>query len=281
MDGSMSIDMKLFTWVLRHMHSLFSLDDFRNFMCVSKSFRAILGEYADSFVLSVLKVVFSHGEKLSRYWFKHTFYPAFKYKLTEEQRKVIRKMLNDTKNHIKNPSVSQDYEGWTKTLNGGDGWSVEKWDHKMPLIRKTQKAFCGSYSLCELTQDLDLTQIELIKTSDYHCIIETGVYASRRYDCTCKATLKISLYEDSDEPIKEIQKEVSEELPAVCPLTPYHCYRLMSIKIADKALISKAKKMKFVINTIDKKFWAGNYAARFTDMFVRVIPISYYAKVPL
>ena len=298
----MDISKEIFGWIIGHKHDLFSLNDYKTWLCVSKSFVQLLAKHAESFIIDILRLVFTHGEKVSRYWFKHTVYPLFKSHLSPDLRTTVKKILANTKNLIKNPSCSLNLEHWHVTKNGGSGWSVESWAHLMPKKRITQKAFCGSYSDCEMEQTVDISTLLPLLLSESQCVIEGGAYVARRYDCCCTAKVTISLYgedamgkkllavKESEDESKNEQKEPNKldeksvsmgpNLPATSPLTPGHCYKLAAMRFTDAAIVAATKKVQLKIWTKDTQFWAGFYAARFTDMYIRVIPLSYYSKPP-
>ena len=121
-----------------------------------------------------------------------------------------------------------------------------------------------------MRQIIDVSK--LIEGKNYRCSIVGGVYASRRWDCGCLAKLMIGVIGKDGRLIYNKSLEVSDELPPRCEKYPGHCYRLLKLTITDSNIIASADKIELQISTRDKQFMRGHYAARFTDMFVRVIP---------
>ena len=240
---------------------------------------------AEAYIIELLRLVLNNGQKISRYWFKHIFFAEAKIYLSEGQKQIVRKMLRETKNLIKNPSCVQEYNNWTQTKTGGNGWAVNNCDHILAgKTRFTQKAFCGSYSDCEMKQTVSQAEEPfktLLGSNNYKCIIEAGAYAARRWDCGCTARITVTLENNDSKPIEIRTKVVSEELPPACTLTKSHCYKHLAISVNNPVALSSTKKITLTIWTKDTKCWAGQYAARFTDMFIRIVPLAYYLRPPI
>jgi len=267
-------------WMVKYKRDFLSLEDYKTLLAVSKTARGLIMENIESIILHILRLVFNNGEKSSRYWFKHVLYPSVKKGLGNDMRVTIKQMLKNTKNWIKNPSCSQGFNDWTIVQDGGSGWTVGDWPHLLPIRRFTQKAFCGSYSHCVVEQKIDLSLLKE-QIGKEPCSMEAGAYTSRRWDCGCTATVKIVLTGEDDKPTYEAERTVSEELPTEGPFTKGYCFKLISFKCFDYKVIMGAKQAILTLSTRDEKMWSGQFAARFTDMYVRFIPLSYYAKPPL
>lgn len=275
----MSKTLDIFLWVLSHKHELFGIEDFKLLLCVSKKFQILLSSHAESFIVGLAKRALTTGEKIPRYWFKHLVYPRLKQSLTEDQRHVILSMLTETKNLIKNAACSQGKKFWTFSTE--EGWSVENYDHPVPVIRRTQRAFCGSYYDCEVEQDVDLHELApVIKANDGKVVLEAGAYVERRSDCGCTASVRLVLYDSDRRQLAEKSRDVkNEELPIPSGQRPC-TYKLVLLRIVDPKLVAGAYKAKLWLWTKDTQCWSGHYAARFTDMFVRVVPIQYFSRPP-
>ncbi len=273
--------LEIFQWVLSHKHELFSIHDFKVLLCMSKKFQALLARHAEAFIVGLAKRALTTGGKLSRYWFKHCVYPRLKDSLTEDQRHVIDQMLSETRNLIMNATCSQATKYWTLTKTGGNGWTVEDYIHTVPAIRKKQKAFCGSYSDCEMEQDVDLERVDTSKANDFRVVIEAGTYLGRRWDCGSNAEVKLVLYDAEGKQLAETAKKVlNADMPVVDRHQSCCVYKLALLRVADPEVVSRARKARLILWTKDAQFWAGNYAARFTDMFVRIVPLQYFSKPP-
>lgn len=265
----------IFAWVLRHSYRLFGLDDFKTFLMVSKSFRKLLKEYSRAFVLYVLELTLNTSCRITRNWFKYTFFPVVRDNINSNQFEEVRFVLSVSKNRIKNASCNQKLQHWQVTENRGNGWVVQDWKHDILKNRPEQMAFCGSYGKCTMLQTVDLSTTPDLSKLDHKFIITAGTYVARRNDCPCTAWFSVVLLDDEEKELFKYSKEVSEELPSSCEKTKNYCYRLIETQIENPDAITKAKKLVMTLSTKDNKFWAGHYGARFTDMFVRIIPFKY------
>ena len=262
----------LFLWVIRHNSQLFSVEDCRKFLTVSHSFRKLIRDNSSFIVFPILAKVLNSADRMQRHWFKNVFYPLINLGLTNDQIHKVKFALETTRNRIKNASCKHGFEDWEVPNDSqfGRSWVIEKWVHPILKDRPNQMAFCGSYDWCNMSQTINLESLPIL--NEIPCILQAGVYAGRRPDCGCETNYEIEL---QDENGNSIFTKYSYMLDLPISHDGIRYVQIL-LNVFEKEGIKKAKKVVVTLSTKDEKYWDGNYAARFTDMFLRVLPLEYF-----
>lgn len=267
----------LIAWILTQKSVLFNLTDFRNMLISGKAFQEEVYKRADNYILYLLRLIIAKGEKGPRNWFKKYFHDEVKDYVKSARVTIINRMLKETQNHIVNSTCANGFDSWNITQGGPDGWAVEECEHKLPCPRKKQqKIFCGNKELCEMEQTVFASSVPTLKDNYFQCAVEAGAYISCRPDCPSFSKVILRAFDEDGKVIKE-SNVVNDnfQLPQDRP----NCFKYVVLRIDDTEILTKAAKFTLVLQSKDCKNWAGHYGSRYTDIFFRVIPLSYFDKV--
>jgi hypothetical protein len=159
-------------------------------------------------------------------------------------------IMKNTYNFIKNPDARDNFEKWQKSSGYGREITIEE---DWCCFKDKRKIFCTSFEWCSLTQSFTIPFSAKQKR-----LLIVGLIASRRFDCGARAVLRVT--------INGAETKVESELDDfVAPR-----FNLLSYK---KEIERELVKVKVNCEGKDKKWWAGNYGARFGFCFAYAFDI--------
>jgi len=237
-----------------------TVEDFISLFLSTKRLNQSLEHYIEIWIYPIFKMSLQRSYEIqSQMWFKRLFKKLMEI-VPQDLREHLQADMKITKNLIKNKNGEKGFSHWTKLKSGGDGWMVTKgWKHL-----RSNSSFSGSYAPCEMYQDVDITVLKKERP-----VIFVGSCLSRRSDCGAEAMVTAILYNEAGNALLTKSTAVKDELVDGRWRILYHIF---GSKAEEQELVLIATKVRLVLWTKDVRFWAGHYAARFADSFVRVIP---------
>ena len=203
-------------------------------------------------------IVLKNGNLRLRKWFKQ-FLQRNKMAIDLERLKIIEKMYQGSKNILLNYKFNDGKKHWSM----GSQMVIENGYKLFPELAKSQYAAVGSYSENEIRQEVKVPEV------DYPFVIQVGAYFARRFDCDCEAKFTALGLNKNNEEVDKFYQEIKigelqglDTVKGMCPYTYVHGY-----------IKSNAAIVVIYITNKDEKWWAGNYGARISHPFVRIIPI--------
>lgn len=151
---------------------------------------------------------------------------------------------------------SGNFDGWTKTTNGGSGWAIS-WGPE------GTSTFATSYSNCVLTQDIDLEAKGFSATElDGGCKALLQGYAAGGVSGSRNGVMKMIVYLlDADKNVLQTVSLVDMTFTTAPDWAEYD---------AQAVLPAGTRYVRYQITGKDTKFWAGQYGPSFTGMSVRL-----------
>lgn len=183
-----------------------------------------------------------------------------------------------SRNLVKNPCGEEGLEKWTIARNGGDGFLVENPPNGadvVPSIVGSPCCFATACMPCVKFQIINLLAMGIskevlqLKTTK----IQVGEWFCARFDCASEYKLYVALL---DENYREIDEDSFPENHQIDHFDHY----FTEVQWAGKAWhsithtfenISRARYVFFWHSGKDCQFWAGNYGAKMTGAFVKII----------
>ncbi|MBO7054553.1 MAG: T9SS type A sorting domain-containing protein [Bacteroidales bacterium] len=152
---------------------------------------------------------------------------------------------------------SGNFDGWTKTSNGGSGWAIGGGP-------EGTSTFMSSYSNCVLTQDIDLEAKGFSATElDGGCKALLQGYACGGTAGSRSGVMKMIVYLlDADKNILETITMV--DITYTSPAPEWKAYDKQT------TLPAGTRYVRYQITGKDALFWAGQYGPNFTGMAVRL-----------
>ena len=165
------------------------------------------------------------------------------------------------KNILTNGSAeSGNFDGWTKTTNGGSGWAIGS-------AFEGARTFVSSYSNCVLTQDIDLEAKGFSATElDGGCKAMLQGYCAGGVSGSSKGIMKMIVYLlDANKTVLQTVSLVDITFTTAPDWTEYNTQADLPVG---------TRYVRYQITGKDAKFWAGQYGPRFTGMAVRLCQSS-------
>ena len=152
---------------------------------------------------------------------------------------------------------SGNFDGWTKTSNGGSGWAIGGGP-------EGTSTFKSSYSNCVLTQDIDLEAKGFSATElDGDCKALLQGYACGGAAGSRSGVMKMIVYLlDADKNVLETITMV--DITYTSPAPEWKAYDKQT------TLPAGTRYVRYQITGKDALFWAGQYGPNFTGMAVRL-----------
>ena len=152
---------------------------------------------------------------------------------------------------------SKNFDGWTKTTNGGTGWGIG-------YGPEGTFSFASSYSNCVLTQDIDLEAKGFSATElDGGCKALLQGYACGGAAGSRSGVMKMIVYLlDADKNVLETITMV--DITYTSPAPEWKAYDKQT------TLPAGTRYVRYQITGKDALFWAGQYGPNFTGMAVRL-----------
>lgn len=212
----------------------------------------------------MLKYVLSGGKLVCRMWYKKWLLQNSKY-LDPNMLSTLNFFISSSKNQLVNASFKNGKEGWNVE---GNFDKEDSQQYKLfPYLEKQQFVLSGSYDLGSIKQVVKLNP----DLTNYY--IQAGVYVGRRWDCDSMAECLVEIFNEKDEKVETRTFTVNVgEFENYDPNTQSVPYKFACFNIPVEG--GHELKTSITISTKDAKWWAGNYAARISHPFIRVIPLS-------
>ncbi len=174
----------------------------------------------------------------------------------------ILKLMEISKNRVKNPYGVHEFKEWTITQQGGNGWQIQN-----GFCQKFRKScFVTSYAICSM--EIRKTFEEIFNKDELQGILDG------RYILACggfmgqngfggEGSLSITVYSKDDQKIFTRTKSKNQPRMEYDKLSMV--YRFDDSKELPHRFV-------FEVRGKDTCFWAGHYGARFSGLFIRILP---------
>jgi hypothetical protein len=245
--------------IIRSLIDYLDVQDFSRLFLLNREFSKLRsdGYILGSFAKRLIYTVNNQNRRYTKLIIDNQHY-------TDTFRGELLNLLEISKNKVKDPYGALNFQDWTITLQGGNGWQIQN--------GYTQKfrdsCFVTSYGLCafEITKTFEETftkeEIEGIINGRY--IMACGGFIGQN-GFGGEGSVTLSVFSKENQKIFTCTKSKNQ------PRMEYD--KLAMIYRFDEA---KPLPHRFVfdIRGKDTCYWAGHYGARFSGIFLRILPFD-------